>query len=67
MTVAEFIEYLKTQDQTLPVAYRRYSEQCLLDTDDIRVVVCTPARPDGWIQTRRSDMPAVPYLVLPGN
>lgn len=67
MTVKEFIEYLKTQPQDLQVAFSRYSEQCLLEVDDIIIQdLCYP-RPDGWIQDKRSDMPTQKYLLLPGN
>ena len=67
MTVAEFITYLKKQPQDLQVAYRRYSEQCLLETKDITMLVACEARPDGWIQDYRPDKPTQTYLVLPGN
>lgn len=67
MTVAEFIAFLQAQPQHLPVAYRCYSEQCLLEAEDIKISnECLP-RPDGWIQNKRPDMPTQPYLMLPGN
>ena len=37
MTVAELIAFLQTQPQDLPVAYRCFSEQVLLEPDDIRI------------------------------
>lgn len=67
MTVAEFIEYLKTQPQDLQVAYCIYSEYCLLETEEISVMEACVARPDGWIQYKRPDMPTQTYLMLPGN
>jgi len=67
MKVSEFIEYLKTQPQDIQVAYCICSEQCLLETKDIEVVVCCKPRPDGWIQDARSDMETETYLLLPGN
>jgi len=67
MTVAEFIDYLKTQPQGIRVAYRRYSEQCLLETEDIEIEDLCHPRPDGWIQDKRPDMETEQYLVLPGN
>lgn len=67
MTVSEFIEYLKTKPQDLPVAYRCCSEQVLLDTWEILIQeLCLP-RADGWIQNKRPDMPTQFYLLLPGN
>ena len=67
MTVAEFIDYLQTQPQDLQVAYRRSSEQVLLEADEIEVVEKCKPRADGWIQDKRPDMPTQRYLLLPGN
>ena len=67
MNVAELIEFLKTQPQDLPVAYRCCSEQCLLGAREIRVVEACEPRPDGWIQDKRPDMPTRLYLMFPGN
>ena len=67
MTVAELIEYLQTQPQDLQVAYDIHSEHCLLEPGDIRVMKACVARPDGWVQRERNDMPAQTYLMLPGN
>lgn len=67
MTVAELIQFLQTQPQDLPVAYRMCSEQCLLNAEDIRISEeCLP-RVDGWIQNQRRDMPTQKYLMFPGN
>lgn len=67
MTVAELIEHLKTVPQDLPVAYRRYSEQCLLDVTDIYVDTLCEARADGWVANARPDKPTIDYLIFPGN
>lgn len=67
MTVAEFIEYLKTQPQEIQVAYCLYSEHCLLDANDISVKELCERRNDGWLQNKRPDKPFIKYLVLPGN
>ena len=67
MTVAELIEFLKKQDQTLPVAYALYSEYCTLEAYEIRVLELCEARPDGWVHRPRTDKPKVKYLVFPGN
>jgi hypothetical protein len=67
MTVKELIDLLLTYPQDLPVAYSIYSEQCLLEADDITVADLCRARPDGWIQNKRPDMPTQQYLLFPGN
>ena len=67
MTVAEFIAYLQTQQQDLQVAHEQFSEQLLLDTDDIKIKQACEPRSDGWIQNKRDDMPTQTYLMLPGN
>lgn len=67
MTVADFVAFLQTQPQELPVAYCLYSEQVLLQSRDIKVVeLCLP-RPDGWVHDKRPDRPHQRYLLLPGN
>lgn len=67
MTVKELIEFLQAQPQNLQVAYRMYSEQCLLESKDIEIRDLCVARPDGWIQSHRGDMPTQTYLLFPGN
>jgi hypothetical protein len=67
MNVAELIDFLKTQPQELQVAYKIFSEQCLLDPADIEIrELCLP-RSDGWVQDARPDKPKQKYLLLPGN
>ena len=67
MTVAELIAFLQTQPQELQVAYRCYSEQCVLEANEIRISEECEPRADGWVQNKRSDMPTQTYLLLPGN
>ena len=67
MNVSELIDLLKTQQQDLPVAYLRYSEAAVLEADEIKVVEACEPRADGWVQNRRPDKPAIPYLMFPGN
>lgn len=67
MTVKELIKLLQTYPSDLPVGYRIYSEYCMLDADDLRIDEHCEARPDGWIQNKRPDMPSRPYLMFPGN
>lgn len=67
MTVADLIEFLKKQPQDLLVAYEKFSEQCLLNADEIKTKELCDPRPDGWVQNKRSDMPHRTYLMFPGN
>lgn len=67
ITVGELVEFLKSKPQDIPVAIEMFSEQCLLELDDIKVEELCPPRPDGWIQNQRPDMPTQSYLVFPGN
>lgn len=67
MTVAELIEFLKQQPQDIQVAIEMYSEQCLLEAEEIKVKEMCKPRPDGWIQHKRTDMELQTYLLFPGN
>ena len=67
MTVKELIKFLQTQPQDLQVCYRLYSEQCLLNADDIYIQEFQPPRNDGWVHSARPDKPKQSYLVFPGN
>ena len=67
MNVAELIAFLQTQPQDALVAYRRYSEQCLIEPKDIMPYEACAPRRDGWIQDKRPDMPTQTYVLFPGN
>ena len=67
MNVKELISFLKKKPQDLPVAYRIYSEQCLLDERDITIEENCVARPDGLVQQKRDDKKCCDYLMFPGN
>lgn len=67
MIVAELIEFLKTQEQTLPVVYTACSDQQLLKVDEIMVLELCLSRPDGHVQNYRKDKLTTKYLVFPGN
>ena len=67
MTVAELIAMLQTQPQDVQVAYQIFSEQCLLEADDVRLVEACKPRDDGWIQDKRPDKETQTYLLFPGN
>ncbi len=67
MTVDELIKLLESYPRHLPVAYRKYSEQCMLEADDIVVEKLCKPRDDGWVANKRPDKQTIEYLVLPGN
>jgi hypothetical protein len=58
---------LQTQQQDLQVAYRKYSEQKLLEVYEIRVEQHCKFRADGWIEYARLDKGTQDYLMFPGN
>lgn len=66
-TVAQLIKHLQQFPQETQVAYPLYSEYCLLDLADIRLEQLCHARPDGWIQNNRPDMPTLAYVLFPGH
>lgn len=67
MTVGELIEFLRTKNQDLPVAFVCHSERRLLTAEEIEEEDLCEARPDGWVHFDRPDKPVVRYLVFPGN
>lgn len=67
MTVSELIELLRAYPQDLPVAYRLFSEKCLLEAKDIDIEALCEPRADGWVANKRPDKPTIDYLVFPGN
>lgn len=67
MTVADLIKFLKNFPKDLPVAYKCYSEQCLLQSSDIKAMELCLHRPDGWVPSSRPDKQTQTYLVFPGN
>jgi len=67
VTVAQLIEYLQKQPQEALVAYACYSDQRLLNLDEIELAQGCFSRPDGWVQNARPDMPSTTYVLFPGN
>jgi hypothetical protein len=67
LTVAQLIEFLRAQPQELLVAYQIYSEQRLLEAEQIEIIDACIPRADGWLQDKRPDMPSRAYLMFPGN
>ena len=49
-TVAELVAFLQAQRQDMLCAYREYSEQSLLELDQITIFRGCLPRPDGWVQ-----------------
>jgi len=67
MNVQELIEILKTMPQDALVAYSLYSEQCLMEAEQICCEELCKPRNDGWVQNARPDMPTIKYVLFPGN
>ena len=54
-------------DYVRKIVYKKYSEQCLLEKDDIETAdLCAP-RADGWVENKRPDKESQTYLAFPGN
>jgi len=67
ITVSDLIEFLKKQQQDIPVACLLYSEGVLLSLDKIKVVQACMPREDGWVPNERPDSQTQTYLMFPGN
>ena len=64
ITVKELIEMLQAHPQDMAVVLSKFSEQVLLTDDYVFVVDLCEPRPDGWVQSRRPDMPTRKYLMF---
>lgn len=67
MKVHELVNFLQELPQDLDVVYEIWSEQCILERDDISIKELCHPRPDGWVQDARPDKPLIKYVVFPGN
>lgn len=67
VTVKDLIAFLRTKPKDMPVAYKCYSEQALLELHEIEVREFCEPRGDGWVHSKRPDKPSIPYLLFPGN
>lgn len=67
MTVRMLIKLLNAFDPDLPICYSKYSEHCLLVSDELKVKKLGAPRPDGWVHDERPDKESTEYLVFPGN
>lgn len=64
MTVAELIELLKKHPQDLQVIIPCCSEYVIFGEKSPQVVDKCIARPDGWVEEKRSDKPTQKYLLI---
>lgn len=65
MKVHELIALLQNHPPNLLIVYEKWSEQCLLEEDDIKVVnLCYP-REDGWVPSSRPGKATQNYLRFP--
>lgn len=67
MTVKELIEFLKQYPGDALVAYSKYSEQRLMEKDEVSLIEAGKPRPDGWVPDRRPNTGAQTYVMFPGN
>lgn len=64
MTVSELIEHLKTLPPELPVAMDLWSEQIIVNIEDVTVKQLGETRADGWVPNARPDKPTTGYVVF---
>lgn len=67
MKVSELVKLLQGYPQDMEVAYRCYSEHCLMKASELHVQQHSKPRNDGWIHYKRPGHEAQDYLVFPGN
>lgn len=67
MTVQELIQVLQMCPQDLVVAYEKYSDQCVMDPEELKIISACEPDSRGWIQNARPDKPQQKYLMFPGN
>ena len=67
MTVEQLRKLLDKYPPSMLVCYGLYSEQCLLEEEDITVETFCLPRADGWVHDYREDKPSQEYLRFPGN
>lgn len=64
LTVARLVELLLTKPQDLLVVHSLYSENCVLEANDVQLFVGCPVREDGWVPNVRPDKPRQEYLSI---
>ena len=67
MNVSELKKFLDTLPNDMEIVYKCFSEQCILEVEEIKIEELCKKREDGWVQNQRGDMDKVKYLSLPGN
>ena len=67
MNVKELKELLSRHPDDMKIAHTMYSEQCLLNQDDISIFEGCSPRDDDWIQNARPDKETESYLLIRGN
>lgn len=67
MTVKDLKELLDEYDDNMKIAYRLYSEYCLLEEDELELLKASTPRNDGWVHSLREDKDSQYYLLFPGN
>ena len=67
MNVGKFKDLLNEYPDDMQIVYQKFSEQCLLEKDDISTAECCAPRPDGWVEDKRPDKESQTYLMFPGN
>jgi hypothetical protein len=64
MKVKDLIELLQTYPQELDVVYSLWSEYCLLEPSDIKIINACQEREDNWVARARPDKPNKQYLAI---
>jgi hypothetical protein len=67
INVSDLIDFLQGLDPKMPIAFALHSDLMVMTFNDIHIEKHCAARPDGWVQSKRPDMPEVSYLIFPGN
>lgn len=67
MKVHELKELLSSFPDDMDIAYKLYSEHCILEVTAIKILRLGETRPDGWVHDSRPDKETIEYLVFPGN
>jgi hypothetical protein len=67
INVSHLIDFLQGLDPKMPIALALHRGLRVMKFDDVNIEKHCAARPDGWVQSKRPDMPEVSYLIFPGN
>jgi hypothetical protein len=64
MKNSELITLLQTFPPDSLVAIDMFSEYCLADASDVRLLEACEPRADGWVHTKRPGRPTQKYVVI---